>query len=179
MTGGRASATSTRAPRGRGFTNVALVVAALALGLGLAFALHVTIDNESATREPAGEGVRGSLAHALANREGAIGPSTSDSTVAIGAPVVEPPSVAAPTPDAAVEAFLALEVAEDYDGSYGALSDVDRSNATSAAAWAAQHASLPAITGYEITAVQQGTDRADVSARLVLRLNPRRAMWCA
>ncbi len=169
MTGGRASATSTRAPRGRWVANTALVVAALALGLGAAFALHVAVDEQSATRGPAGENVRGSLAHALANREGAISPNTSDSGVAIGAPDVEPPSAAAATPDAAVGAFLALEVAEDYDGSYGVLSDVDRANATSGAAWAAQHASLPAITGYEITAVQQHADRADVSARLQLR----------
>jgi hypothetical protein len=149
--------------------NTLLFVGALALGLGLAFALHVTVDNDPATREPAGRGVRGSLAHALANREGAIGPSTSESSVAIGAPIVDPPSAAAPTPDGAVGAFLALEVAEDYDGSYGVLSDVDRSNATSAAAWAAQHAALPAIVSYEITAVHQHADRADVAVRLVLR----------
>jgi len=169
MTGGRASATSPKAPRGRWFTNAALIVVALALGLGVAFALHATVDDQSATSEPAGENVRGSLAHALADREGAIGPSTSGSSVAAGAPVVEPPSTAAPTPDAAVEAFLALEVAEDYDGSYGILSDGDRANATSGAAWAAQHAALPAVTGYEITAVEQHASRADVSAHLQLR----------
>ena len=157
-----------KVPRGRWFANAALLVVALALGLGLAFGFHATVD-DSGTSQPAGENVRGSLAHALADRDGAISPNTTDSSVAGGEPTVEPPSAAPRTPDAAVGTFLALEVAQDFDGSYGVLSEPDRSNATSGAAWAAQHAGLPSITGYEITAVQQHDDRADVSVRLQLR----------
>jgi hypothetical protein len=149
--------------------NSALVVVALALGLGLAFGFHATVDDDSGTSQPAGENVRGSLAHALANREGAISPNTTGSNVAGGEPTVEPPSAAPPTPDAAVGTFLALEVAQDFDGSYGVLSAPDRLDATSGVAWSAQHAGLPSITGYEITAVQQHDDRADVSARVQLR----------
>ena len=169
MTGGRASAASVRAPRGSWFANAAFVVVALALGLGLAFGLYATVDDESGASSPAGENVRGSLAHTLANREGAISPDTTDSAVAAGEPTIEQPSAAPGTPDEAVDTFLALEVAQDFDGSYGVLSESDRSDATSGAAWAVQHAELPAIIGYEITAVQQHDDRADVSARLQLR----------
>ncbi len=149
--------------------NSALVVVALAVGLGLAFGFHATVDDEAGSSRPAGENVRGSLSHALADREGAISPNTTDSNVAAGEPVVEPPSAAPRTPDAAVGTFLALEVAQDYAGSYGVLSETDRTRLTSGAAWAAEHAGLPSVLGYEITAVQQHDDRADVSARLQLR----------
>src|SRR5438132_5438157 len=113
-TGGRVSATSETAPRGRWAANGVLVVVALALGLGLAFGFHAAVDDASGTAQPAGEGVRGSLAHAVADRAGAIGPSGTDSGVTGGVPAVEPPSAAPRTPDAAVGTFLAREVAQDF-----------------------------------------------------------------
>jgi hypothetical protein len=152
-------------PRWTRLTKSGLVLAALALGLGLAFAFHATVDGASGTSVPSGANVRGSLAHALANREGSIG----DAPVRGGAASIEPPSRALSTPGEAVGTFLALEVAQDFDGSYGVLSEPDRSSATSRAAWAAEHAALPAVTGYEITSVQQHDGRADVSVQLHLR----------
>jgi hypothetical protein len=151
------SATVATLPR-RWLTNSGLLVAALALGLGLALAFHAVVDDATGTNQPSRSNVRGSLSHALASN-----PSTSDPEIAAGATAsIEPPSVAPSTPDRAVDTFLALEVAQDYDGSYGVLSEPDRANATSRAAWAVEHAELPAITGYEITAVQQLEARAEV-----------------
>src|SRR5205823_11378443 len=52
---------------------------------------------------------------------------------------------------------------------YGLLSAADRDEQTSRAAWTANHADIPRITGYRIDGVETRDARADVDARVRLR----------
>lgn len=58
---------------------------------------------------------------------------------------------------AAVENFLAAEVANDLDASFALLSDQDRGDVPDAGAWVAAHADLLApMTGYEVLGTEAG-----------------------
>lgn len=87
----------------------------------------------------------------------AAGPlESTDPAVSTTTPGDEPPppGAAAPSPQAAVEGFLAAEVAGDLASSFGYLSAEARSNFGSPAGWTANHAELLApVRAYEVEEV--------------------------
>ncbi|MGQ0803798.1 MAG: hypothetical protein ACT4PI_08045 [Actinomycetota bacterium] len=80
----------------------------------------------------------------------------------------EPPTAAAPTPQAAVEQFLAAEAGGDFATSYGLLSAADRGQVGSRSEWTTAHGHLPTITNFEIGALDAGAARAEVATSLTL-----------
>jgi hypothetical protein len=147
------------------FARASLVVVALAIGFAGAFVVHRVADRQETTR-PQVANVRGALSNALADL-GAVGNSSVDAAP-VAAPDVDPPDLPAGDPGDAVRRFLTLEVARDHAGSYGLLSAADRIELTSRAAWVAEHADLPAVTGFAVDAVHPAHGRADVVTRLTL-----------
>lgn len=67
------------------------------------------------------------------------------------------PLEAATSPQAAVEGFLGAEAHGDFAASYTFLSDADRIAYPTPAAWVAEHADLPPITGYAVEEVHGET----------------------
>lgn len=96
------------------------------------------------------------------------------------------PGQPAPTPVAAVEAFLDAEAAGDFQGSYPLLTDAQRAAYGSPAAWVEAHAEFFPVAGHEIIEDRgDGTVVADVRYRSslddVIGLVPARARveWVA
>ena len=148
------------------FARASLVMLALAIGFTGAFVVHRVVDGPEATG-PRAANVRGTLSHALADL-GAVDDTVTD-VAPLATTAVEPPDMPAADPGDAVRRFLAFEVARDFDGSYGLLSTDDRTALTARAAWVAEHADLPEVTGFAVEAVHEGDGRADVVARLTLQ----------
>ncbi|CAN5749940.1 hypothetical protein BH20ACT1_BH20ACT1_13320 [soil metagenome] len=114
---------------------VLAVVVGLTLGIGLTVAL--TGGDDRATTAPLE----------------ATDPSVPTTAPSSGAP---PPGAAAGSPEAAVEGFLAAEIAGDLDASFGFLSAEARSGFGSPASWTASHADLLApIRAYEVEEVDE------------------------
>lgn len=102
-------------------------------------------DGEAAPVDPGDEAARAVEVHAP-TAEGRIDPS------------------AATTPALAVEGFLLEESLGAFERSYGFLSEADREEFSSPAAWIAGHADLLPLTGYVITDVGEGDDEVAVEA---------------
>jgi hypothetical protein len=85
------------------------------------------------------------------------------------ASAVEGPSAPAPSPAAAVQAFLQAETDGDFAASYGLLALGDRTTQGSRAGWTAAHAQLPVVRGFAIGDVRATSERAEVDAQVVLR----------
>lgn len=83
--------------------------------------------------------------------------AAADTDVAAGDP--------AASPQAAVEAFLDAEVAGDFATSYSLLSDAQRAEYGSPAAWTNAHADFFPITGYRIVDATDGSVTAEVQYR--------------
>ncbi len=66
-------------------------------------------------------------------------------------PVPVPTVPALPTPEAAVDAFFAAEIADDFASSFGLLSESDRRTVGNPGEWAATHDELPAFVAFEAT----------------------------
>jgi hypothetical protein len=80
----------------------------------------------------------------------------------------EPAGAPGSSPDAAVEQFLAAEIAGDFAASYGLLSAADRRDLGSRAEWTTAHGHLPQLTAYVLGTVDAGPARAEVAAALEL-----------
>jgi hypothetical protein len=129
---------------------VVVVVVALLTGVGLMAAF-------GAIR---GSGDASTSARIDADVDPAVEPAplvADDRAIAPGAP--------AASPRAAVEQFLAAEVARDFDTSYGLLAEVQRASHGSAAAWRNAHADFFPVTGFEIIGAEGQTVTADVRYR--------------
>lgn len=121
--------------RGRTAAVVLAVVVGLTLGVGLTLAL--TGGDDSSTTAPLD----------------ATDPSVPTTAPNSGAP---PPGAVAGSPEAAVEGFLAAEIAGDLDASFGFLSAEAWSRFGSPASWTASHADLLApIRAYEVEEVDE------------------------
>ncbi|CAN5914725.1 hypothetical protein BH23ACT10_BH23ACT10_05740 [soil metagenome] len=114
------------------------------------------------------------------------GPAASSGAVddAVRSAVTAAPSVAADPPDgddavasspdaasgrAAVEGFVAAEIAGDLSRSFSFLSGADREEFATAAGWESAHADLlPQITGFEPAGVTTGDDGVEVTGTLML-----------
>jgi hypothetical protein len=75
-----------------------------------------------------------------------------------------------PGPVAAVERFLNLEIAGDFEASFDLLSQADQEAAGGAEGWVAEHyLVVPTIRGFHLTADTADGTRAEVSAGLSLQ----------
>ena len=139
--------------------NSLLVLLGLALGYAAVVVPGVLADGDDATTRSNPRVGLGDLADSRSPNGASV---LTDS----GAP--EPGGPAAPTPAAAVEQFLAAEVAGDFATSYGFLSAADRDDLGSRAEWTSAHGQLPRITGYTVATVASGMDRTEVATALEL-----------
>jgi hypothetical protein len=155
------------ASRSRRWTR-GLAVVALGAAVGIAVAVGPrafdTASGADAGRTPSGAVPLGSLS----TRQ------VADATAAAGAdlaaaPVPDAPAAPAPSARAAIEGFLAAEVAEQYDASYGFLSASDRSRVGGRAEWLSNHANLPAIARFTVESVVESADEASVVTTTDLR----------
>lgn len=147
-----------------------LAVVAIGVAVGLAVALGPrAFDDASASREQASLPSGAVPLASLSTRDVAAASASAEATIASTSVAAEPPDAPAPSPSDAVTAFLAAEVAGQFDASYGLLSAEDRTQAGGRAPWAARHANLPPLTGFVVGPVVVSGDEATVTAQLDLR----------
>jgi hypothetical protein len=145
-------------------------VVAIGVAVGLVAALGPrAFDDASASRERASLPSGAVPLASLSTRQVADATASAGAAVASTSVASEPPDAAAPSPTAAVTAFLAAEVAGRFDASYGLLSADDRARAGGRLPWSENHANLPPVTGFAIDSVVVAGDEATVATRIDLR----------
>lgn len=77
-------------------------------------------------------------------------PDLTEQSVEISAPVPVPPAPPAASAKDAVARFMAAEIANDFDTSYGLLAEPDRRVAPVPQLWIRSHADIPEFTRFEI-----------------------------
>jgi hypothetical protein len=156
--------TSGRNRRQRIFRDCAVVAVALTVGFGVSALVNTVRDRGG--RGHASEGR--SLLGARSGRNAAAGyqPPATAANGSLSIPSSDnTPAPAAPTPRAAIETFLDLEVKQDFAASFGSLSAPDRLKQRTRPEWVAEHDHLSPITGYTITGIDGSTVRVDLQLR--------------
>jgi hypothetical protein len=92
-------------------------------------------------------------------------PDLSVTNVDLPTAVPEPPGPAAPTPDDAVQRFVAAEIAGDYAASWALLATDTRASLGVVAEWTRRHAQLPHLLSFRA----EGTDGDRVVGTATLR----------